>query len=328
MATKRNLVMVLVAGATGLASAQDAHLSQYDAAPVLLNPALTGMFEHSDFRMTCNLRSQWNKLNSNFLTTAFSYDVGINNQYGGGFYLSNFDMAGMMKTLDAGIAGAYNVSKKNAKHTLSVGLKAGIIYKKVNDADLLFDAQYNDGHFDGDLPTGEADVRKARLMPDLSLGIAYRSIHADRMVNPFANLSVNHITTPDETIFRVAKQDLPIKWVMSAGAWVRVTEEFRLMPNGLFMAQGENREINAGLMGSYDLGSSVYGVVFGGSYRLDDAIIAHAGLKHRNNVYRISYDVTTSGLGDYNNRMGAFEFSIIYYGTHSGRERRVRSAKM
>jgi hypothetical protein len=82
------------------------------------------------------------------------------------------------------------------------------------------------------------------------------------------------------------------------------------------------------MMGDFALTGSVYSVVFGGSYRYQDAIVAHAGLKHRNNVYRVSYDITVSPLREFNNKMGAFEFSIMYFGTHSGREKRVRTAKM
>jgi hypothetical protein len=50
------------------------------------------------------------------------------------------------------------------------------------------------------------------------------------------------------------------------------------------------------------------------------------GLKHKNSAYRFSYDVNTSGLKAYSNSNGAFEFSIIYYGMHSGRDRRLQSS--
>jgi len=36
--------------------------------------------------------------------------------------------------------------------------------------------------------------------------------------------------------------------------------------------------------------------------------------------------VNTSPLKAYTNRNGAFEFTVVYYGTHSGRERRVTSS--
>lgn len=322
------LLLVPVFGLSVAVNAQDPHLSQYDAAPVLLNPAQTGMYENADFRMSCNLRSQWSKLATNFLTTGFSYDAAIQGRYGAGMYLTNYDMAGVYKTFSAGLSGAYNVSGKGARHTLSVGLNAGVIYKKVNDQDLLYDLQYNDGYFDSDLPTGETDIRMQRLMPELGLGLAYRSIDSKRLLNPFASVALFHITTPDESLWRTVQSDLYMRWSCSGGVVVTVTDQLRLTPQALFMAQGKDREINAGLNGEFNLGGSAYNLLFGGACRLNDAVITHLGVKHRNNVYRMSYDVNTSGLQEFTNKKGAIEFSIQYYGTHAGRERRVRRTQM
>lgn len=319
---KRSLLLLAFAGAAGMARAQDAHLSQFDQAPVLLNPALTGMFERSDFRISTNVRSQWNRLSSNFLTTAFSYDLALQDRYGAGVYLSNYDMAGMLNTFEVGAAGAYNVSGKEAHHTLSVGLRAGIIHKKVNDADLLYDAQYSDGYFDPDLPTGELVQRKARLLPELALGMAYRSVDINKRFNPFVNMAVFHVTTPDESIWRSTRSDLPMRWSFMGGVQAEVNDGLLLSPMALVMFQGKDREINAGILGECAVGSSAYSVLFGGSYRIGDAAIAQAGLKHKSNLFRVSYDMSTSPLGTYNGRMGAFEFSFTYCGTHSGRDRR------
>ena len=73
--------------------------------------------------------------------------------------------------------------------------------------------------------------------------------------------------------------------------------------------------------GEYMLHGSMYSVLFGANYRVNDAVIAQVGLKHRGAMYRFSYDINTSPLKAYTNNNGAFEFSIIYQGTHSGRER-------
>ena len=43
-------------------------------------------------------------------------------------------------------------------------------------------------------------------------------------------------------------------------------------------------------------------------------------------MYRFSYDVNVSPLRSYTNNNGAFEFSIVYYGTISGRSRRMTSS--
>lgn len=321
----KKLFLALMATAPLALRAQDPHLAQYDAASVLLNPALTGMYEHSDFRLSSNVRSQWNRISNNFLTTAFAYDMNMDGQWGVGAYMSNYDQASMMKTFEVGASGSYNVSGRGAKHTLSVGARAGIVYKKVNDANFLYDSQYNGSYFDSDLPTGELVQKRQRLMPEVGLGMAYRSIDLKKQVNPFFNFGVFHITRPDESIFRTEKLPLPMRWSVNGGASIAVNNEVRVTPMALYMVQGKNQEINVGLLGEVNVGTSAYKVIGGGGYRFGDAVIAQAGLKHRNNIFRVSYDINVSPLSEFTHNMGAFEFSVIYCGTHSGKDRRVRS---
>lgn len=317
--------MAITLFGAGASRAQDAQLSQYDAAAVLLNPALTGMFENSDFRVSSNLRSQWNSLASNFLTTAFAVDMSMDRQYGFGAYLNNYNMAGIMNNFQAGVTGAYNVSS-GKNYTLSAGVNLGLIYKKVNDDKLVWDAQYDRDHFDSDLPSGELFQKMGRMMPDLGVGIAYRSTNKLKTVNPFGNFALFHVTTPDESIFRNEKSDLPIRYSVNAGARVTITEGVDIIPQGLYMRQGVDQQIQAGVLGQVALMNGIYGVVGGASYRLNDAIIAQVGIKHGNNMYRFSYDVNVSPLRTYTNNNGAFEFSIVYFGTISGRSRRMTSS--
>lgn len=313
----------LLIGGT-FAYGQDAHFSQYDAVAPITNPALTGMYKRSDFRISTDLRSQWSKLSSNFLTTALAYDANVSGRFGFGGHLTNYDQAGMLNTFQLGGLAAYNVAQSNAPYILSVGANLGFIYKKVNDADLLFDSQYDDGHFDEDLPSGEIFVQQGRFMPEVSIGFAYRSMDGRKMFNPFANFAAFHVNTPDEAIIRVEAVDLPIRWSAVVGSHIDVTEELRISPSALFMMQNSDMQLNIGSMGNYTIGNGVYGAVFGASYRMQDAIILHAGLKHRKNVYRVSYDVPTSGLSQYTGIQGAIEFSIVYFGTHSGRASNAR----
>jgi type IX secretion system PorP/SprF family membrane protein len=318
------LLATTVLGVTA-ARAQDAQLSQYESAAVLLNPALTGMFENSDFRVSSNLRSQWSSLASNFLTTAFAVDMNRDRRFGAGAYLNNYNMAGIMNDFRAGLTGAYNVSSSK-RYTLSAGVNLGLIYKKVNDDKLVWDAQYDRDHFDNDLPSGELFPKMGRMMPDLGAGVAYRSTDRNKMVNPFGNFALFHVTTPDESIFRNERSDMPIRWSVNAGAVVTVTDGVDIIPQGLYMLQGADQQIQAGLMGKVDLMNGVYGVLAGASYRLNDAIIAQVGIKHGNNYYRFSYDVNISPLKGYTRSNGAFEFSVVYYGTISGRARRMTSS--
>lgn len=326
MNTKRTLSIALALLGVCAANAQDGHLSHYDAAPVMLNPALTGMYENAEFRMSSNVRSQWNSLSSSFLTTAFAYDISMDKRYGFGTYVNNYNMAGIMNTFQFGATAAYNVSDPRADHTLSAGVNLGLIYKKINDQQLLWDMQYNDGYFDGDLPSGENFQRAGRLMPEVALGVAYRSTDSRKRVNPFGNFALFHITTPDESILRTTKSDMPIRYMVNGGARVMVMDGLYLTPMGLYMRQGKDQQINVGMLGEYAIMGSMYSVLFGGSYRANDAVIAQVGVKHRGAMYRFSYDINTSPLKTYTNNNGAFEFSIIYQGTHSGRDRRVQSS--
>ncbi len=326
MSTKTTFLLAAALLGAGAAKAQDAQLSQYDAAAIMLNPALTGMYENSDFRVSSNLRSQWTSLASNFLTAAFAVDMSKDRRYGFGAYLNNYNMAEVMNTFQAGVTGAYNVSGPKAKHTLSAGINLGMIYKKVNDSKLIWDAQYDRDHFNGDLPTGENFRKAGRMMPELGMGVAYRSTDRNRMINPFGNFSLFHVTMPDESIFREEKSKLPIRWSVNGGAYITVAEGVDIIPQALYMLQGADQQVQAGVMGKVDLMNGVYSVVAGGSYRLNDAVIAQVGIKHGNNMYRFSYDVNVSPLKAYTNNRGAFEFSVVYYGTISGRSRRMTSS--
>ncbi len=327
MTTKMNkIALALALCAAGALQAQDGHLSHYDAAPALLNPALTGMYDNADFRLTSNVRSQWNSLSSSFITTGFGYDVAMQGRYGFGTYLNNYNMAGIMNTFQWGASAAYNVSEKDARHILSAGINLGLIYKKMNDQQLVWDAQYDNGNFNTDLPSGENFMKGARLMPEVAIGISYKSNTNRRRVNPYANAALFHVTTPDESILRTTKSDLPIRYSANAGAKIELVENTYLIPMGLYMRQGADQQVNVGMMAEVGLGGSVYSVVGGLAYRMNDAVIVQAGLKHKAVVYRFSYDANVSSLSTYTRRNGAFEFSLVYYGMHSGRDRRVTTS--
>lgn len=306
--------------------AQDAQLSQYDAASILLNPALTGMYEDNDLRASSNLRDQWGRLGSNYITAAFAVDASFERQFGVGAYFENYNMAGVMNTFRSGFTGAYNVSSGRAKHTLSVGVNVGVIYKKVNEDRLTWDAQYDRDHFNTDLPSGEFFRRGSRLMPDLGIGVAYRSLDRNRMVNPFANFALFHVTAPDESIFREQRSRLPIRYSVNAGAYIEVDYGIHVIPQALYLRQGADQQIQAGAMGKVDLMNGVYSVLAGASYRWNDAVIAQVGLKHGQNMYRFSYDLNVSPLKRYTHLNGAFEFSVVYFGTFSGRNKRTVSS--
>jgi len=96
------------------ANAQDPHFSQFYNAPMLLNPAVTGLLQ-GDFRAVTNYRSQWSSISTPFQTMSASVDMNVMNQltkkdlFGLGLVVLN-DVAGeaSLKNTQVGLSFAYN----------------------------------------------------------------------------------------------------------------------------------------------------------------------------------------------------------------------------
>lgn len=307
------ITLVFTLGAVSNVNAQDAHFSQYDALPVLLNPASTGMLKNTDMRIGAIYRNQWSSLATNFNTFAISFDAAFNDRWGFGAVMINDDEANVINNFSFAVSSAYQISDPNqSNYVLSAGVQLGFIYKRINTDQLIFDNQYDGYNFDSDLPTGETFDRSSRFMPDVNFGFSYVSTERNQKVNPYGQFSVFHITSPNESMIGSVASKLPLKWVVNGGAKIEINRELVLDPSILFMMQRQGQMIYGNLIAYYNLQQTPFTVLGGLSYRHQDAIAIHAGLKHNFNIFRISYDVNTSGLSEYSNNRGALEFSVIY----------------
>ena len=96
--------------------AQDAHLSMYDAAPMFLNPAMTGVFQ-GDWRLHAQYRTQWKSVNYKPYTTALiSFDAPVR-KWGFGGQVSNFRAGlGNYNALQGTVSIAYTTSIDKSKN--------------------------------------------------------------------------------------------------------------------------------------------------------------------------------------------------------------------
>ena len=126
------------------ASAQDIHFSQYYAAPLELNPALTGNI-NGVFRATFNYRNQWFNIPTlntiaPYQTYQASFDMPIlrerleNDGLGiGGMFYTDKAGDGALTTFSGMASIAYHKAvDRYGKGRLSVGLQAGVVSKQVN----------------------------------------------------------------------------------------------------------------------------------------------------------------------------------------------------
>ncbi len=293
-------------------SAQDYHLSQYEAAPVMLNPSYTGMMSGQN-RLTLHFRDQWNILSSKYLTNGGAFDTKFKNRFGFGGYILNNGIPNSFNTFNFVLSGAYEIAGKavaDKKYSLRVGLQAGIIYQSIRGNNLTFNNQWNDGNFDTDLPSGESDQKLSKVVPELNYGISYTNINEKKKFNPYGGFSLFHITSPKMSYFS-NDIGLPRRWVIHGGTRINLNDKITIDPHLLCMWQGKASEYNVGLLGYYQL-TQDYSIAAGCSYRIKDAVIAHVALGFKNFVYRLSYDVNTSSLNEYSHHRGGWEISVIY----------------
>lgn len=308
----------IVIGAVLPATAQDNHLSQYDMAPLYINPALTGMYlgEKNTFKICANYRAQWQRLQAKpYSSVALSYDMPYKRFGFGAYVMDNLSGEGNFGTLNFLVSGAYQVTDDNSRnHYLTTGIQLGFIQRRFYPPNLTYETQYTstDG-IDPDLPSGELFNREHRLNFDANMGMYYRYNTDDARYAPYIGISVYHLSMPDQS-FTGTKIRTPMRFNAHAGIEMNFNDQVKLTPNVLVMYQQKAMEINAGLLASIPLQNSPYEVMAGGSYRVKDAAIVHLGLKQGHNIFRISYDIITSDLRHYGGRRSGFEMGVVYTG--------------
>jgi type IX secretion system PorP/SprF family membrane protein len=316
MGRSRILLLLILLFSGPSLFAQDPHLTQYDASPVILNPARTGMLKDAEYRSIAQFRSQWGTVtNKPFTNTSLAFDMPLDERWGIGGYILNTDAPRIYNSFQFVVSGAYEIMDPSQKeHSLTVGLQAGLIYKKIKQRELVFDQQYSNGIFNQNLPSGEEFDQQSRTMPELNMGFAYKMTNAEKTFNPFAGLGVFHISSPDRSLLSSTKESrLPRRYMFHAGSKVHVHERVKLIPKVLIQRQENIMEYLGGLHGSYRFENEAKTkLLLGGGYRLEDAAYGMLGVDHKNLVFRMSYDVNTSGLKAYSRGNGAWEFSVAY----------------
>lgn len=308
------IILVILFGINKL-TAQDFHLSQYDAASLYLNPALAGQFD-GKYRIHAHYRTQWGSVSSKaFNTSAISFDMPYKKIAFGMQVMNSRAGAGNFNVLGISLNAAYNIYlTKDKTHKVALGVQGGTIQKSVNFDNLFFENQFTSvggGSFDLNAPTGETFNNDNFWIPDLNAGFVYFYGKEQIRVNPFVGYSVFHLTQPQEDFFGTTNT-LPMRHVIHGGAKVNISSRVQVLPKALYMRQENASEINAGMMLHYHLLKAGTILLLGTNFRSEDAFIVELGAKYGNYEGRLSYDINTSDLNDFSDGKGGFEVSITY----------------
>ena len=323
---------------------QDPQYSQFYAAPLYLNPALTGTISYG--RIAANARNQWKKNVNRFDSRAFSadftiskYNIGvgalITRDYAG--YDAIYDLPGIgpankgLRQTNVGLLGSYFIPIDRHWYTRA-GMHFSYTFRNYTFDDLLFgDMLSTDGNNKPQSSVESAGDETIRYFDLNAGGFLYSNFVSSTNywpINYWLGLSLHHLTRPDQS-FIEGKSPLPIKTSVQAGAKIPVGNlimknkyETSISPAIMYKRQGKFDQL--------DLGTYFYfsPLIIGAWYRGLPGLDAKPGLNSESfivlvgfrkaklygfdNVLQIgfSYDVPLSQLGS--STTGSKEISIIY----------------
>lgn len=331
---KAAIIIVPVLSCCQISLSQDIHFSQFNMTPLIVNPALSGVFP-GDLRTIVNHKNQWSSFGAPYKTYAFSLDAplfkekGESNYLGVGFSVFN-DVAGDMQLgttqFNVALSGILLVDEKNS---LSVGIMGGIAQHSIKGENLEWGNQFVNGKHDPSQSSREPiESFEPFVYGDAAVGInwnyskAATDIVSNNGMDLNAGIAAYHLNKPKQKYYQLDKlEKLYSKFVAHAGAQIEIkNKNISFKPSLYYMRQGPAQEITIGLLSRSRLReeSRYTGFVketatlIGVYYRVGDAIIPTMMLELANFTVGLTYDINISGLKEVSQGQGGFEISLRF----------------
>lgn len=319
------------------AFSQDKHFTQFYAAPLTLNPALSGNFE-GKYRVSMIYRDQWRRILENPIKSfALGADLRFdapgksvyNDAIGLGILFFNDKVSVLdFNTTQIALSLAYHKSLGvDNRQFLSLGLQAGLTQRSVNYESLNFHDEFDGNGYSG---TTQEDLPENNISyADYNVGLNYTA-RFGREGAIFAGAALHHFLQPviSFTGNKAEGDKLYMKMSGQLSANVPLSQQVTFQPRFLVAVQGPHMELNAGAnfrteFGKYGgtalhLGGWARPVRNSDGFGLD-AVVALVGFEFNNVLVGVSYDLNLKALSA-NQRQGAFELSIAYLGNYDSEE--------
>jgi type IX secretion system PorP/SprF family membrane protein len=321
-------------------AAQDSHFTQFYAAPLTLNPALTGAFE-GRYRVGTVYRDQWRQVLDNPMRTfAAGGDLRLkspfrkikNDAFGLGLIFTN-DRIGLINfnTSQIAVSLAYHKAlDSDGTQFLSIGFQGGLTQRSVSYDALNFQDEF-DGFSGFNFGTGEDLPPNNFAYGDYSVGLNYTAKFG-RNSTLFAGAAMHHFNQPQvafgpdiadgsEILFTKVSLQVAANMPLSRNSKVS------FLPRVLIARQGLQLQMNAGANFRTAFPNGTTALHLGGWARPVrnndsmglDAVVAMMGIELNNVLIGLSYDINTRALAA-RQRQGAFEFSLVYLGNYDNED--------
>ena len=315
----------LILAGTITVTAQDPQFSQFYAAPLYLNPALTGATGQA--RAGLNYRNQWPAIDANFTTFSAYFDYFIEDKRSGIGIILTRDEEGLanLRSMSVGLQYSYEL---NFSENLGFrpGVQVALYDRDINFNRLTFGDQFdpNTGEIISPSTAEQFNTDFSKVFVDLSLGGVLFTKSA------WLGVAANHLNTPNQSII---DEDSPLPIKLSVHGGLKHFMRPGVVGSGIYARDAE-RSVSLAFQyrhqGQFDQGDlGVYytaePLVLGVWYRgfpikvvngfVNNESISlllgftRIGAKQAMNI-GYSYDYTISKLGAGSG--GAHEFSISY----------------
>ncbi len=299
--------------------AQDPQFSQYYAAPLYLNPGLTGINQKG--RAGVNYRNQWPSIDANYVTYSAYVDYFFEDKYSGLGFIVNRDEEGIagLRSTNVGLQYAYQL-QINYNWTFRPGMEVSYYWRDINFSNLTFGDQFDESGLVNPV-TGEVfDTGLNKQFFDLAFGgILYNG-------NLWFGAAMHHVLEPNQSL---AGGDDPLsrKFSLHGGykiPFTKISNRSRPDPHGRersitpsinYKQQGPFKQLDLGVY--LTLEPVLFGVWYRGlpldgfdNTKNSEAIISMFGLNMGDITFGYSFDYTISDLGIGSG--GAHEISLIY----------------
>ncbi|MHC1707833.1 MAG: PorP/SprF family type IX secretion system membrane protein [Bacteroidales bacterium] len=300
---------------------QDPHFSQFNMAPLYLNPAQSGFFDGS-CRISLNYRNQWNSITTPFRTFLGGVDLPVIRKrpgkdfFGAGLYFLR-DKAGDggYGITAAAISGAWfrSLSYKN-EHYLGIGISMAPVENSIDFNKLRFPDQYDGTQYNPGITHGEYYGREWTYYFDLSLGLLWSLQQPDGKKYALG-FTVFHVNQPDHSLLKNYTIPLSIRYQLQGNLTWPLENDWVLQPAFYYQNQDRHPEFIIGSMIRYEKWATpiTETVLYGGiATRYKDAVILTAGFEFEDLNIGISYDINYSSLKKASYLKGGMEIGIQY----------------
>jgi type IX secretion system PorP/SprF family membrane protein len=310
------------------AYAQDVAMTQFMAAPQVLNPALVGITFPDDFRLATNFRSTPSSvfIDPN-VTSIVSFEMcalqdrlPLNDALGIGILgYWNRTPTGGAQNISTGITLTYHKHIGTAgRHYVSAGFQGMMVQKNLDLGRLTYNDFYNNGNQNlivgSQKPFDIADVSYT----DFNTGAHYVGYLGTKWIIN-GGVSYYHLTQPEEVILDMPTYTVPTRLSAYVGGSFDITKRWILKSQTVYHQQNDSTQIitmaSIGFLLNHKHDAEFqfdHRITVGSYYRLNQALAPFVSVEWNKMILGVSYDMQEQAKGGYATKKGFYEISFAY----------------